>query len=142
MLKNKLLSYIVQFIHFIFILFIILTPFATNSIGFLFLHFIFVLFLLLHWSLNSNVCCLTLLEQKIKGLETEEDQYEHSFTYNVLNPIFMFNDKENTEKIINKASYAIIIICGMISILKLYDGYRYNNLTRFIELFMVYKNVY
>lgn len=72
----------VRVLHYLFMAFMVLTPFVGNELM-LSYHFITVPFLLLHWIMNNDTCALTLMESKLLGLPEAQ-----TFTGSVIKPIY------------------------------------------------------
>lgn len=66
MRPRLLAAKLVFLIHLLFIAFVVLAPFTASPLLHA-LHVSVVACLILHWSVNSNVCCLTLLEHYLTG---------------------------------------------------------------------------
>lgn len=80
--KNVFLANIIYYFHMCIVLFMIIVPF-TNIPSLLILHIVSGICLLIHWKLNSNVCSLTLLEAKLRGINRV-----HTFTHEFIAPIY------------------------------------------------------
>jgi hypothetical protein len=85
-MSNDGLANIIFWIHCIFILFILVIPF-TNIPVLLMLHIIACVSLFIHWKTNSNICSLTILEAKLRGLN-----HTDTFMHRVVSPIYNIND--------------------------------------------------
>ena len=86
----SILLKIITFLHMLLILFIICAPF-TNSNFILVLHFIITPFIILHWLLNDNSCCLTLVEKFIRKKIYNQDD-EDCLTCKLIEPIYDFKN--------------------------------------------------
>ena len=88
---NDSLLIMINIIHLIVIIFVLTTPFS-NSNYLMLLHIILVPFIMLHWLLNNNTCCLTVLEKYIrqKTVSTKINE-EDCFTYQLVAPIYDFS---------------------------------------------------
>ena len=131
-MKDILLK-LITFLHVIFVLFVVVTPF-TNSNYFLFVHAIFIPFLLLHWILNNNTCMLTIVERKLRkelGKNTDEND---CFTCKLIEPIYDFSKNYKTFSII---IYTITILLWLISLGKLVWKYKNNQITSYKDLFKI-----
>lgn len=82
---NTFLANVIAVLHVLFIVWFTIAPF-TNSPPMLVLHFITYPFLLLHWATNVDSCCLTLVEQKLRGVESDR-----SFFHNLVSPIYLLS---------------------------------------------------
>ncbi len=108
---NEVILYLINFLHIIFILFVVITPFL--NINFLLgLHFIIVPFVIFHWLLNDNKCGLTLLEMKLRG----NDSKESCVTCKLIEPIYDFKEKN---KSIAHVIYVITIALWIITAVKI-----------------------
>lgn len=79
---NCVLANVVRLIHWLFVLFVVIAPFCSKP-QLVVMHAALIPFVCFHWLLNSDVCCLTLLERWIRGCDAEE-----SFFHNVVSPIY------------------------------------------------------
>lgn len=128
--------YLLKFItvlHYLFILFIVLTPFLTNSNYILTLHCYIIPFILLHWALNNNVCILTLIERKIRK-ELYGDKYKEvsCATCRLIDPVFNFkNNYINFEK----SLYVVCIVLWSCSFYKLLKKHKNGDILTFRQLF-------
>jgi hypothetical protein len=102
----------VRFVHGIFVLFILLAPFSNVEL-LLTYHFIIVPFLWMHWYTNNDVCALTLIESKLRGIENTSETYLGS----IINPIYQIQ---------NKDMYIITGILFLITTYNLHYTYNFN----------------
>lgn len=103
----EVLADVVRMFHLFIVCFVILGPFI-NKISILILHFTFCFSLLVHWYGNSNVCSLSLLESKLRGLD-----YTQSFTHQFIAPVYDISQTQWAN------------ICTMLTIfLMLISGYK------------------
>ena len=88
---NDSLLIMINIIHLIVIIFVLAAPFS-NSNYLILLHIIIVPFIMLHWLLNNNTCCLTVVEKYIrqKTISTKIKD-EDCFTYQLIAPIYDFS---------------------------------------------------
>jgi hypothetical protein len=94
---------VIQFIHFLVILFIIGSPFFGSEY-LLSLHFLIVPFIMLHWAMNQSVCALTEIEKLIRGGCESKDTFfgqvmdpiykSESFIGRLAAPFYTFEDEE------------------------------------------------
>ena len=117
MLK-KISYYIITLFHTLAVFFVLLAPFSNYS-GILTLNVVYTLSLMLHWYLNNDICCLTVLESFLSGNPTNE-----TFMHKLVNPIYSnFNGVEIlggiNENILSKISWAITIISFVVSITRI-----------------------
>lgn len=102
-----ILANFIRLFHIGVVLFMLLIPFI-GSIPLLILHITFGISILVHWIGNNNMCSLTLIESKLRGIEIK-DGFIHQFIAPVYNiPKFLSQ----------KLLYIILIILIVISIIK------------------------
>ena len=111
---NTLLANLIYIFHIIIVLFILLIPFS-NIPSFLILHIVFSLCLFLHWSTNSNVCSLTLLEGKLRGLKDVD-----TLSYQFISPLYNISKTESSN-----LAWVITLIMMCISVYYLYNNKRF-----------------
>ena len=88
---NDSLIMLINIIHLTVIIFVLTAPFS-NSNYLILLHAIIVPFIVLHWLLNNNNCCLTVMEKYIREKNTGKSvKEEECFTYQLVAPIYDFN---------------------------------------------------
>ena len=129
---NEFILNVIVVFHFIFLLFVVLTPFLGNNY-FLMLHFIIVPFMMAHWYANDNTCALTLIEKQIrKELYGTKPDPNECFTYNIIAPVYDFkkNNSDHTELI-----YIITILLWLVTVYRLYSNYRNGKLNSFEDIF-------
>ena len=85
---NDFLANLIWVLHIVFILWFVITPF-TNNKPMLALHFVGGASLFVHWALGQDTCALTLIEQKLRGVECQD-----SFFFNLVSPIYKISDEE------------------------------------------------
>jgi hypothetical protein len=133
MFKQLLLN-IITILHIIFVLFVVIVPF-TSSNYLLLLHVLFIPFLLFHWILNDNTCVLTIIERKLRqqisGKDTMDDD---CITCKLIEPVYDFRKNHETFTTI---IYTITISLWLISVYKLYSGYKNGNINTFKDLFSI-----
>lgn len=126
---NNLFAQIVFIIHLIILIFILYIPIFSNSNYFLFICAVFLPFLELHWLFNNDVCCLTELEKKLRGVDNND-----SFINKLLSPIYKF---PNNNKSLNDLSYFVINILICICFIKLYNKYKDGQINNFWDLYVI-----
>jgi hypothetical protein len=131
---TELLLNIVSILHIMFVLFVLIVPF-TSSNYLLFIHSIFIPFLLFHWILNDNTCALTIIERKLRqtisGKEFVDDE---CITCKLIEPVYDFRKNYETFTLI---IYTITISLWLISVYKLYSGYKNGNIKSFKDLLII-----
>jgi len=133
---------VIQFIHFLVILFIIGAPFFGGDY-LLSLHFLIVPFIMLHWITNQSVCALTELEKLVRGGCESKDTFfgqvmdpiykSESFIGRLVAPFYTFEDEE-TETL-----FVWVSLTGLwlITLYKLWPtgfSYLHSDLRRALEL--------
>jgi hypothetical protein len=107
---NKLILHLIKILHIIYLLFVIITPFSNKKDLMLF-HCILVPFMLLHWSINANICCLTLVEQVVRQKMNLPADSKETFIGNLIYPIYEFNQgSEAFNDIINYITFILMFI--------------------------------
>lgn len=107
-MSNNTLANIIFWIHCLFIIFILITPF-TNIPILLLLHVLMCICLFIHWKTNSNACSLTIIEAKLRGLN-----HSDTFMNRLITPIYRVNN--------DNMIWFITFVLMCISIYKLYKN--------------------
>jgi len=108
---DLLLANLISLFHVIIVLFVLIAPFTGNP-ALMILHIVFSVSLLVHWWANNNLCSLTLLEAKLRGLDHTE-----SFTHQFIGPVY---DISNTDW--SNICYILTIILMSVSFYNLYHS--------------------
>jgi Protein of Unknown function (DUF2784) len=132
MIKDILLK-IITFLHIIFVLFVVLTPF-TNSNYLLFIHSIFIPFMIIHWICNDNTCVLTIVERKLRKEIYGTNNDDDCITCKLIEPVYDFRKNYQGFTIL---IYAITISLWMMSSGKLYCKYHDGEIKAIRDLFIV-----
>ncbi len=119
---NTFLANCVWVFHILIVLFMLLTP-LTNVPYFLLLHATFSISLLVHWWGNSNVCSLSVIESKLRGLD-----YTQSFTHQFIAPVY---DMSKTTW--SNICYVVTILLLCVSVYKMYQSSRWRDLRECIS---------
>jgi hypothetical protein len=114
---NLILANIISLFHLGIVLFILLAPFC-NIPAFLILHFVFSVSLIVHWIGNENICSLSVMESKLRGLH-----YTESYSHKFIAPIY---DISETDWI--TTCYIIVITLMLVSLYALYYSERIQNM--------------
>lgn len=77
---------VIRALHLALLGFVALAPFTSNR-TLLVLHVLLVPFLWLHWALNDDTCALTLLENRLRGVSSEQ-----SFCHALVSPVYKIRD--------------------------------------------------
>jgi hypothetical protein len=102
---------VIWLLHILLVLWVVITPFTQNE-PMLVLHLIMMPFLWFHWILWDDTCALTILEQKLRGIDPSECS-EKSFFFNLVSPVYKIQDES-----VRKASWVISIILWLITLSK------------------------
>lgn len=76
-------------IHFLIVLFIILTPFIGSEYW-LTLHFLFVPLMMAHWLTNQSICALTEVEKLVTGSKSDDE----TFFGKIIGPVYKFKTQK------------------------------------------------
>ncbi len=130
---NEFMLYMIVVLHFVFVLFVVLTPFIGNNY-FLLLHAIIVPFVMAHWYTNDNNCALTMMEKKLRlNLYGEEPDPNDCFTYNLIAPVYDFKKNNNDMSFV---IYIVTIALWGYTLLRLYTNYKEGKLAKLEDLMM------
>ncbi|VBB18475.1 hypothetical protein YASMINEVIRUS_938 [Yasminevirus sp. GU-2018] len=130
---NEFMLYFIVVLHFVFVLFVVLTPFVGNNY-FLILHAVIVPFMMAHWFTNDNNCALTMMEKKLrKNLYGEEPDPNECFTYNLIAPVYDFKKNNNDMSLI---IYLVTFGLWGYTLVRLYTNYRDGKLAKLEDLMM------
>lgn len=113
--ENTLIILMIKFMHFAFILYMVLTPFFAPE-SYLYLYIIVGPFLYLHWATNNDVCALTVMEQLITGKKSYE-----TFIGRIIKPIY------NVDSFDIKL---VTLILWLIAVWRLWSQYKFDTLNK------------
>jgi hypothetical protein len=102
-----ILANVIWAFHVLVILIVLILPF-TNIPALLLLHSVFSASLLTHWYHNSDLCSLTLMESKLRGIKVTD-----SFSHQFISPLYNISQKSWS-----KVCYILVIILSSISFYK------------------------
>ena len=102
-----ILANLVWMFHILVILVVLVLPF-TNIPALLLLHFVFGTSLLVHWYFNSDICSLTLIESKLRGIKISD-----SFSHKLISPLYTISKTDWSN-----VCYIIVIVLSSISLYK------------------------
>lgn len=125
----EILANIIKALHVFVILFMVIAPFTGKPYLWI-LHIVFGLSLLVHWSLKNDMCCLTLLECHVRGIETKE-----TFIHSLVSPIYTIDDG-----ILSIIVYRSTILLMMLSLYKLSSNQYFINLLQSKNTKDIYEN--
>lgn len=112
---NIILANMISIFHIIIILFVLIAPF-TNIVAILILHATFCLSLLVHWYSNNNICSLSVMEAKLRGLD-----YTDSFSHKFIGPIY-----DISKTTWSNICYIITITLMIVSIYYIYKSNKFS----------------
>ena len=81
-MNNEFMANLILLFHFCIVIFVLVAPFI-NIIAIWILHIIFCICMIIHWKLNNNICSLSVLEAKLRGLD-----YVETFAHKFVSPIY------------------------------------------------------
>lgn len=114
-----LLANFIRLIHILIVLFMIMVPFLQN-LQLSILHFTFGISILVHWYCNNNVCSLTLLEAKLRGIEVGK-----GFIYQIIAPVYDFLKLDAiSEHNLTTSIYVVVITLMLISLYRIINGFK------------------
>lgn len=136
---DKILLSLVTIIHFLVVLFVVITPFFGNNYTLL-VHSIIVPFMILHWVYNDDSCFLTTVElslrKKIYGKPVDKND---CLTCRIMSPIY--NVTEQHEEYATSI-YIITLLLWSISISKLIMKYKGGEIKGISDLIVPKGNLY
>jgi serine/threonine protein kinase len=103
-----MLPTLISSFHIFIVIVVLLLPFS-NIPSLLLLHFVFSFSLITHWYFNNNICSLSLMESKLRGIK-----YTTSFTHQFIAPIYNISTTQWSN-----ICYIIVILLMSISLYKL-----------------------
>jgi hypothetical protein len=130
---NEIILKLIVFIHIMYILFVVITPFVNYNY-FLLLHFICVPFMMLHWLCNDNTCALTIIERNIKKKLNKDYTDDDCFTCKLIEPVYDFKKNNSNYQVF---IYGITIFLWLITTCKLYSKYQTGDISQFQDLFRI-----
>jgi hypothetical protein len=130
---NEFMLYLIVVLHFVFVMFVVLTPFIGNNY-FLLMHAIIVPFMMAHWYTNDNNCALTMMEKKIRlNLYGEDPDPNDCFTFNLIAPVYDFKRNNNDMSTI---IYIVTFCLWGYTLIRLYSNYKNGKLSKLEDLMM------
>lgn len=111
----------VKCVHTALILFIVIVPLLMYKEHILSIHLLITGLIMLHWLLNNNVCALTTLEAKLRGVEDTGETFIGKF----VNPVYELTDRK-----IWVITGGLFLICA----LKLNKYYKFDLLKNILRL--------
>jgi hypothetical protein len=105
-----MLASFIKVIHFLLVVFIILTPFF-GSPYMLTMHLVIVPFIMAHWLTNQSVCALTEMEKMLTGATCDEE----TFFGKIVGPVYKFRTQGEE----NMFLWTLLITLWFITFVKL-----------------------
>lgn len=119
-----LLADIVYLLHIFILLFVTIVPF-TNYDTLILMNLVFMFGILFHWIINDNTCAFTMLEMKLRGLDSDE-----TFFGKLFGKLYTFGKDE-------RITWLILVFLIILSTVK---SLKNNTLQRVIECLQSRRN--
>lgn len=119
-----LLAGLITIFHLLIVIFVILAPISNQS-NILILHITLCVCLLVHWINNNNACSLTILESKLRGLDSPSSSFTHQF----IAPIY---DVSATDW--SRVCYVVVVLALTASIIRLTQTDNWKKLGKYSNL--------
>lgn len=87
-MNDETLADLIRGFHVLIILFVLLAPFS-NSLYLLIAHFFLCISLFVHWYTNQDMCSLSIIESRLRGLP-----YTESTTHKFISPIYKISNTD------------------------------------------------
>ena len=134
MVLNDTILLFINILHIIIILLILIIPFASSNY-LLLLYIISIPFIILHWVVNNNTCCLTLMEQSLREkINGEVVDRNETYMHKIMAPIYDFKKDNNSLSIF---IYSITIFLWLYACGHLYLNYKNSKINDFRDLFPI-----
>ena len=131
---NYLILKIINFLHIVFLLFVLLVP-TTQTKYFLTFHAFVIPFLMAHWILNENICILTLIEKQLKyNMYGDNYNKDDCITCRLIEPVYDFKKNNESKSIF---IYTITTLLWCISVTKLYKMYKDGEIVQWTDLLKI-----
>jgi hypothetical protein len=128
-MRGLLLANFIRLIHIIIVLFMIIVP-LLQILELSILHFTFGISILVHWYCSNNICSLTLLEAKLRGIEIGK-----GFIYQIIAPVYDFLKWEMiSENNLRSGIYVILITLMLISLYTIINGVKSGELYKYYRV--------
>jgi hypothetical protein len=112
-----MLAEFIRVIHFLLVVFIIVTPFCGTPYM-LSMHFLIVPFIMAHWLTNQTVCALTEMEKLLTGKDCDDE----TFFGKIVGPVYKFKTRREE----NLFVWTLLITLWLITFFKLHrTGFEY-----------------
>lgn len=105
-----ILATIIRILHIMLIFFILFAPFS-NIAPILILNITCTWCLLVHWAANNDICFLTLMEAKLRGID-----YRKGFLHQFVAPVYNISDKQ-----MSQYAHGVVVSSLLISVYNLLE---------------------
>lgn len=119
---NIVIANLIWLFHVLVVAFVIIVPFLDTPYLHI-LHLAFGTSLLVHWYGNSNVCSLSVMEAKFRGLH-----YTQSFTHQFIAPVYEVSSTDWS-----KICYMTTIVLMLLSFYKLVTSLKFADAWRCLQ---------
>lgn len=85
----EILANIIAFLHLLFVIFVVVTPFLTNDTLILLFYCFIVFSVMFHWITNNHGCVLTLIESKLRNKQPTQ-----TFMGRLISPVYKISRLE------------------------------------------------
>jgi hypothetical protein len=85
----EILANIIAFLHLLFVIFVVVTPFVTNDTLILLFYCFIVFSVMFHWITNNHGCVLTLIESKLRNKQPTQ-----TFMGRLISPVYKISRLE------------------------------------------------
>ncbi len=104
-MNNELKANGIRILHLCLVVFVIITPFICDFTPLLLLHSVVCASLLFHWLVQSDMCFLSLLESKFRGIERDK-----SFIHEIVAPVYNFSNRDEASRFTNTTTFILMFI--------------------------------
>lgn len=85
----EILANVIAFLHLIFVIFVVVTPFLTDDTLILLFYCFIVFSVMFHWITNNHGCVLTLIESKLRNKQPTQ-----TFMGKLISPVYKISRLE------------------------------------------------
>jgi hypothetical protein len=107
-MEGIFLANLVRYLHIFLVIFLVIAPLSNNALVIL-LNLVLMFGIMIHWILNDQTCCLTVLEKMLRGKELDSE----TFFGNLMGPIYSANS--------NTFSWIFILVLFVYNCKRLYE---------------------
>ena len=109
-LASGVMANIIWVLHMLLIVWLVYTPLFSTMEPMLVLHLFMVPFIAFHWILHDDTCALTLIEQKLRGLDPMECK-DKSFFFNLVSPVYKIENET-----VSKVAWVAAVLLWLITV--------------------------